>query len=108
VASLQAALALEERAAWHNELGELLQDQGQELEALPSFQRAVKMEPREPIYRRNLGVALEKLHRFDAAREALDEAVRLRPDYKDALGHLASVTAKVTLEREIKKRSSQH
>ncbi|HKZ50713.1 MAG TPA: tetratricopeptide repeat protein, partial [Dehalococcoidia bacterium] len=106
-ASLRAALALEESASWQNDLGELLEEEGQHADALPCLQRALELEPEEPLYHRNVGVALEKLHRYEAAREALEEAVRLRPGYKDALGHLASVTAKITLEREIKKRSSQ-
>ncbi|MDO8689581.1 MAG: tetratricopeptide repeat protein [Dehalococcoidia bacterium] len=108
LASLRAALALEERASWHNELGEQLEQQGLASEALPCFQRAVRMEPKEPLFHRNLGVTLEKLHRYDTARESLEEAIRLRHDYRDALGHLASVTAKLTLEREVKKRSSQY
>lgn len=107
-ASLRAALSLEERAGWQNELGELFEEEGQASDALPCFQRASQLDPKEPIYHRNMGVALERLHRYEPAREALQEAVRLRPDYKDALGHLASVTAKFTLEREVKKRSSQH
>ena len=107
-ASLRAALALGEQAAWQNELGELLEEEGQPAEALPCFQRALYLDPKEPLHHRNVGVALERLHRYEAAREVLQEAVKLRPDYKDALGHLASVTAKITLEREVKKRSSQH
>jgi len=61
--------------------------------------------PGDPAAHLNLGVVLRKQGDFDGARRALEEALRLRPDYNDAqrelskLGVASVVTGDVLSER---------
>jgi tetratricopeptide (TPR) repeat protein len=56
--------------------------------ALSLFQQAISMDPQNPVYHNNLGLALDALSR---AREAIEEyrvALKLNPNYVDALNNI--------------------
>ncbi len=46
--------------------------------------RAIKLDPADPSYRFNKGVALKAQNRLDAALAAFDKALALKPDYAEA------------------------
>jgi tetratricopeptide (TPR) repeat protein len=53
-------------------------------QAIPAFESSVQTSPKNPIYRYHLGLAYAKAGRVVKAREALDEALRQKPDYREA------------------------
>lgn len=57
--------------------------------ALPLLERVVTDDPRNALYRNNLGYALFKSARFDEAITHLHAAMTLRPDYAEAQYNLA-------------------
>jgi tetratricopeptide (TPR) repeat protein len=79
---------------WNNDLGYTWVDRGEHLErSLGMIRLAVAAEPLNPAYLDSLGWAYYKLGRFEAAREQLDRATRLRlgqdPVVFDHLGDAA-------------------
>src|ERR1035438_2399431 len=53
--------------------------------AVPAFQRAIRLEPKEFAWRYYLAIALEYASKPDQALDAVSEALRLRPDYAPAI-----------------------
>ena len=53
--------------------------------AVPAFQRAIRLEPKEFAWRYYLAIALEYASKPDQALDAVSEALRLRPDYTPAI-----------------------
>jgi tetratricopeptide (TPR) repeat protein len=57
-------------------------------EALREAKLAIAATPRNPEAHTNLALAFESLHKFNAAAAEFQEALRLKPDYVDALRSL--------------------
>jgi tetratricopeptide (TPR) repeat protein len=84
----------------HNNLGFLFLRRGELDKAISEFQTALDIRSRNTqshynigaaLIESNLGNALARNQRWDAAIDHLQEAVRLRPDYADAYFNLGSV-----------------
>jgi Tfp pilus assembly protein PilF len=84
----------------HNNLGFLFLRRGELDKAISEFQTALNIRSRNTqshyslgaaLIQSNLGNALARNQRWDAAVDHLQEAVRLRPDYADAYFNLGSV-----------------
>jgi tetratricopeptide (TPR) repeat protein len=75
----------------HVNLGILLFEQGELLEAAAQFRCATDLAPGSALAHFNLGSVLDELKHLDEARHHLREAVRLEPDYADAHYNLARV-----------------
>jgi len=84
----------------HNNLGFLFLRRGELDKAISEFQTALDIRSRNTqshyslgaaLIQSNLGNALARNQRWDAAVDHLQEAVRLRPDYADAYFNLGSV-----------------
>jgi tetratricopeptide (TPR) repeat protein len=67
-----------------NNLGAAILRQARYKEALPDFEKAKQIDPGEPDYWFNVGLAEYLLSDWGAAARALREAVRLQPDALDA------------------------
>ena len=52
--------------------------------AIPAFESSVQTSPKDPTYRYHLGLAYAKAGRLAKAMEALDEALRQKPDFPEA------------------------
>jgi tetratricopeptide (TPR) repeat protein len=52
--------------------------------AIQSFSRSIDRDPKRPEYHFHLEVALSKAGRPDEARQELERALQLRPDYVEA------------------------
>jgi Flp pilus assembly protein TadD len=64
--------------------------EGQSAEAVVALQRALELEPKNPILHNNLAVALDQEGKKEEALAAFQEAARLKPDYADALHNLGN------------------
>jgi tetratricopeptide (TPR) repeat protein len=53
-------------------------------QAIPAFESSVRTSPKNPTYRYHLGLAYAKAGQLVKAREALDEALRQKPDLHEA------------------------
>jgi Flp pilus assembly protein TadD len=71
----------------HNYLAVLIAGQGKEelAEAAALLRTAVKLAPENAEFHNNLGVILVRVGNRDEALKALEEAVRLKPDYAEAI-----------------------
>lgn len=69
--------------AWHL-LGLLFMDRGEFQQAVTHLQKAVSVDPEQPLHYNNLGVALTELKRPSKAIICLKKALELSPDYLDA------------------------
>ena len=72
--------------------GVKLARKGNFTQALEEFQRAAKLDPRNPKIHNMLGVALSQLGRLADAREALDRALALSPNFYPARKNRATNT----------------
>lgn len=63
---------------------------GQHVAAVDFFQKAIKEDPAKPVYHFNLGNAFKDLGRFAEAVPCYGEALRLKPDYCEALNNLGT------------------
>ena len=77
-----------------NNAGVLAARAGQDEQALEEFERAHAGDPTDPDYCFNRGVALWNLHRYNAAANSLEEAIRLKDDDSEAHTLLAVVFGK--------------
>jgi tetratricopeptide (TPR) repeat protein len=57
--------------------------------AIRSYQAATRLDPGQPLYRYNLGFALQRIGNLPRSVEELEEAVRLAPGYEMAIKELA-------------------
>ena len=69
-------------------LGLALSDQGRPAEALPHFERGLKLAPDDPGAHNDLGLALAKLGRRPEAVNQYEAALRLRPAFAEAHNNL--------------------
>jgi tetratricopeptide (TPR) repeat protein len=72
-----------------NLLGTIAGERKRFAKAVDFFEKAIRLKPREPVYRNNLGNTLLRAKEYELAIEQLEEAVRLNPRYVDALCNLA-------------------
>jgi tetratricopeptide (TPR) repeat protein len=78
----------------HNNLGNVLSEQGKLEPAQRHYEAALRLNPVNPEAHLNLGLTLLRLgqgHRDEAIRQ-LQEALRQRPDYAEALRQLQALT----------------
>ncbi len=68
----------------HNRIASSLDDLGRPEEALQVYEESIRLHPQDAPLRFNQAITLYRLHRLDPARAALQEAVRLKPDYASA------------------------
>lgn len=97
---------LEKNPRWvepHINLGTLLYEQGDREEAARCYERAVALEPANPLAHFNLGSVLDELGQLPRAREHLRRAVELKPDYADAHYNLALVAEKLGTHGEARR-----
>ena len=93
VLAYRRALVLDSTDVWSmNNLGMLAIAQGQYEDALPPLARAVELVPGAPVFRNNLGIALERTGRFVAAAAAYSAALASDSTYPKSKGNLERVT----------------
>ena len=78
----------------HNNLGNILADQGNLQEAVSHYQEALKIEPNFPRAHNNLGRALARQGKVDEAVVHYREALQLKPNFPKAHNNLANALAK--------------
>jgi tetratricopeptide (TPR) repeat protein len=81
--------------AYHSNLGNALQSQGQLNAAAACFRRAIALSAEYPEAHNNLGQALSALGRLDEAAASYRRATQLRPDYANAYNNLGAVLLKL-------------
>ena len=57
-------------------------------EAIEAFSQG---SPKDPVLRNKLGIAHHQLQQFDAARKCYEQAIKLKPDYSEAVNNLGTV-----------------
>ncbi len=75
----------------HNNLGTLLNDQGDRVGAIREFTEALRIKPDFAIARNNLGNALLRQGRYDDAIIQLKEALRLKPNMTGAHNNMGII-----------------
>jgi len=68
----------------HSNLGNAFLEKGDLEAAMSQYQRAVELEPKNPMCHYNLAVGFARANRIDQAEAELNTVLRLRPDYPDA------------------------
>ena len=97
----QRTLALEPRHADARvNLGRLLQEEGEALEAVGQYLAALASDPAHPTAAFNLGTALEDLGRSGDAIAAYERALEADPDFADAHYNLALLCEKAGRKRD--------
>lgn len=81
------------RAELYLMLGMLYREAGAWMEALRAFERASALAPKSAQTHFLIGAQLERLHREEAAREELRQAIELDPRHADALNYLGYMNA---------------
>ena len=94
IVAYRAALSLDPEDVWSmNNLGLVLIRAERYEEALPPLARAVELRPTAPVFRNNLGMALEHVGQYAAAREAYRGALAADSTYGKAALSLARLEA---------------
>ncbi len=76
----------------HMNLANLLDDHFADQDgALAHYQKALEICPTEPMIHFNLGILNKRLENFEEARKNQEEAIRLKPNYVNALCALANL-----------------
>lgn len=75
----------------HNNLGNLLRDEGNIEEAITHYKKVLSLNPNDSIAHSNLGYALQKEERFEEALFHYQEALKIRPDYPEVLNNLGQI-----------------
>ena len=90
-------------AAYHNELGNLLQDRGRLKDAIAAYRRALRLYPGFAEAWNDLGTARYANGEFEAAVDCYQRALRLRPDHVVAYANLGAVYRKLGLLSEARR-----
>jgi Flp pilus assembly protein TadD len=75
----------------HNNLGNVLDAQGQSEEAMRHYYEALRINPKNAKAHNNLGVSLKREGRLEEAIKHFSEALRIKPDYADPHKNLGVV-----------------
>jgi tetratricopeptide (TPR) repeat protein len=81
-------------------LGMALYDQGKPAEAMPYFERSLKLGGEDPGPRNDLGLALAKLGRLPEALSQYEAALRLRPTFAEAHNNLGLLLSEMNRPAE--------
>ena len=81
----RAVQAMPDSAAIHSDLGTAYYFQGRLVRASREFTAASKLDPGEAIYHNNLGSSLIRRRKLKQALESVQTALRLRPNFQDAI-----------------------
>ncbi len=65
----------------HANLGIIYRQAGKLPEAVAELEKAVVLNPQQPVYLNQLGISYRQLGQFDKAREAYEKAIALDPNY---------------------------
>ncbi len=76
---------VEKATQFLEKMGQAAMAQGNYAKAIADFTRAVKINPKDPILWKDLGEAYMAAKFYDDAEKALLKALRLKPDYGDAI-----------------------
>jgi tetratricopeptide (TPR) repeat protein len=79
-----------QQAAFHHQEALRLASSGQLREALKHFEIAARLEPQNPVWQYNRGLAFQQLRELPKAISAYQDAVRLAPDFFDAWHNLSA------------------
>lgn len=90
-------------AAYHNDLGNVLQDRGRLNEAIACYRRALRLNPTFAEAWNDLGTARYAKGEFEAAIECYRQALRLRADHVVAHANLGAVYRKLGLLGEARR-----
>jgi len=90
-------------AAYHNDLGNALQDRGRLNEAIACYRRALRLHPGFAEAWNDLGTARYAKGELDVARECYRQALRLRPDHVVAHANMGAACRKLGLLREARR-----
>ncbi|QQG44299.1 MAG: tetratricopeptide repeat protein [Candidatus Roizmanbacteria bacterium] len=95
IAEAKAAAALNPQKAsnWEN-LANIYRNilfvaQGADVWTISAYQRAIVLDPQNPIYRLNLGGVFYSLNNFDEALKIFEQSTALKPDWSNAHYNLA-------------------
>ncbi len=78
----------------HNNLGFVLAEQGQDLQAIHHYNEALRLEPESAVTHLNLGNAMDRQGKHSAAIQYYKEALRIVPNYARAHTNLGLSYAK--------------
>jgi tetratricopeptide (TPR) repeat protein len=90
-------------AAYHNDLGNALQDRGRLNEAIACYRRALRLHPGFAAAWNDLGTARYAQGELEAARECYRQALRLRPDHLVAHANMGAVCRRLGLLRDARR-----
>ena len=82
--ALTARAGLPDQAAVSDTLGWIYYKKDRALQAIPPLRDSVAKEPQNPMYQFHLGLAYAKAGEKPKARAALEQALRLKPDFDGA------------------------
>lgn len=68
----------------HANLGLILRNAGKHDESIAALEQAVKANPKQPVFRNQLGVSYRHKGEFQKARDAYEQAIALDDSYADA------------------------
>ncbi|HEY8559178.1 MAG TPA: tetratricopeptide repeat protein [Pyrinomonadaceae bacterium] len=69
---------------FYGSLGELYSQKALYRESLPYYEKALKLNPKDPITLCNYAISLTLLEKHGAALENLDQAIKLQPEFTEA------------------------
>ena len=75
----------------HHVLALALDGQQKFIDAVVSYQNALKLQSNMPDLQFNLGIALTQINRLDEAANAYLQAIRLQPNFFEAYGNLGTI-----------------
>ena len=75
----------------HHVLALALDGQQKFIDAVTSYQNALKLQSNMPDLQFNLGIALTQINRLDEAANAYLQAIRLQPNFFEAYGNLGTI-----------------
>ena len=77
-----------EKSKYYVYLADILKQQGKLKEGLNYLKKALEIDPNNPNINFYIAVYYDEMGNWDKAREYLEKAIRLKPDFADALNYL--------------------